>query len=234
MGGAFATLLYPPHCVYCGKDTEAGEPLCLACLDGAKRIEPPFCGVCSQPFDGAMDDQIVCSNCHRRDFTFTCAVSAYMSRGVVRELVHRFKYERESDLRTPLARWLRDALDDPRIAGSPFDFLVPVPLHAVRFRWREFNQAEVLARILSRNGGPPVLDCLERVRNTTTQTRLDREERMENLRNAFEMRKSKDVRGKHLILVDDVFTTGSTAEECSRVLSRAGAETIRVITIARG
>ena len=233
-GGALATMIYPPHCVHCGKDTPPGDPLCRACLDSAKRIEPPFCEACSQPFDGALDGVFVCSNCSHRRLYFACAVSAYRSRGIVRELVHRFKYEGESHLRRPLARWLGEALDDPRIRSSPFDFFVPVPLHPLRRRAREFNQAEVLARILAGRSGPPVVDCLERVRDTPTQIHLDREQRMENLRNAFEMRKNRDVRGKHLILVDDVFTTGSTAEECSRVLSRAGAGSIRVITVARG
>jgi len=233
-GHALASLIYPPHCVHCSRDTSPGEPLCQACQDSAKRIKAPFCEVCSQPFDGAMDASFACSNCSRRHFYFACAVSPYRSRGVVRELVHRFKYEGETHLRRPLARWLGEALDDPRIRSSPFDFFVPVPLHPLRRRAREFNQAEVLARILAGGGGPPVLDCLRRIRNTATQTRLDREQRMENLRNAFDMRENRDVRGKHLILVDDVFTTGSTAEECARVLSRAGARSIRVITIARG
>ncbi len=233
-GGTVARLLYPPHCVQCGKPTPEGECLCRACLDGAKRIQPPFCEVCSQPFDGEMDDFIVCSNCHDRRFSFSCAVSAYRSRGVVREFMHRFKYEGESYLRRPLARWLAEALDDARIREKPFDFFVPVPLHPLRLRTREFNQAEVLARLLSRDAGPPVLNCLRRVRNTPTQTRLDREQRMENLRNAFEMRKNADVRGRHLLVVDDVFTTGSTVEACSRVLNRAGAASVRAITIARG
>ncbi len=228
--GALATLLYPPHCVHCGADIPEGEHLCQACLEGVKRIERPFCEVCSQPFDGALEDGFTCSNC--RPFSFSCAVSVCSSRGVVRELLHRFKYEGERRLRRPLGRWLAESLGDSRIASGPCDFLVPVPLHPGRLRMRGFNQAEVLAHMLRNRA--PVLNCLRRVRDTATQTRLDREQRMENLRNAFEMRKNGDVRGKHLLLVDDVFTTGSTTGECARVLRHAGAESVRVITVARG
>jgi ComF family protein len=109
-----------------------------------------------------------------------------------------------------------------------------VPLHSARLREREFNQADVLARLLARRAGAPVLAALRRIRYTTTQTRLDREERMQNLRNAFRVRQTSRVSGSHLILVDDVFTTGSTVEECARVLKRAGAASVRVVTVARG
>jgi ComF family protein len=130
--------------------------------------------------------------------------------------------------------WLEEGLADPRIAARPFEFIVPVPLHRSRERTRGFNQAKVLAKMLSRRTGTPLLDCLARIRRTPTQTRFDRVERMENLLNAFKMRKNNSVQGKELILVDDVFTTGSTANECARILKKAGAVSVRVLTIARG
>lgn len=114
------------------------------------------------------------------------------------------------------------------------DAFIPVPLHHVRFREREFNQAEELTRLLSKQSGIPMWNALKRIRYTTTQTKLDRSERMENLRGAFRVRHTHRVKGRHPILVDDVFTTGSTVEECSRVLLRAGAASVRVITVARG
>ena len=88
--------------------------------------------------------------------------------------------------------------------------------------------------LLSKQTGTPMWNALKRIRYTTTQTKLDRSERMENLRGAFRVRHTRRVKGRHLILVDDVFTTGSTVEECSRVLLRAGAASVRVITVARG
>lgn len=228
------SLLYPPRCEICAAQIGWEEYLCETCGGKARRIEPPFCQTCSAPFDGDITTEFSCANCHDRHFHFTHAVSCFRSRGVVRELIHRFKYDGEFHLRHPLAGWLAETMGDERIARQRVDLLVPVPLHARRMREREFNQAEVLARLLTARTGVVTENCLERVRYTTTQTRFDRAERMENLRNAFGMRKTANVRGRHLVLVDDVLTTGSTLDECARVLLRAGAASVRAITVARG
>ena len=233
-GEALVSLLYPPHCANCGADTEGGVHLCTACAGQAKKIVAPFCQRCSEPFDGAITGEFTCSNCAGRMLHFDCAVSRYLSRGVVREFVHRFKYDRHFYLRHPLADWLAAALDDERIRAQPIGALVPVPLHSARFREREFNQADVLAELLAQRTGTPLLRALTRIRYTTTQTRLDRNERMENLRNAFRVRQTSAVQNRHLVLVDDVFTTGSTVDECARVLRAAGAASVRVMTVARG
>jgi len=233
-GEALISLLFPPHCAFCRNPTPAGQHLCESCRSRTARIERPYCQQCSQPFDGAIDGNFTCVNCGDRRFHFDCAVSRYRSTGLVRELIHRFKYDRTFYLRGTLAEWLAETLDDVRIRVQPYDYLVPVPLHPARMREREFNQADVLARLISSRAERPVLTALRRIRYTTTQTRLDREERMQNLRNAFRVRQTSRVSGSHLILVDDVFTTGSTVEECARVLKQAGAASVRVITVARG
>jgi ComF family protein len=233
-GEGLLALLYPPHCARCGADTVSGVHLCSACAEQAKKIKAPYCHQCSQPFDGAIEGEFTCSNCRERVFHFDCAVTRYLSRGVVRDFIHRFKYDRHFYLRHPLADWMFEALDDERIRAQPFDAFVPVPLHPARFRERDFNQAEVLAKLIAKRTGQPVLKALKRIRYTTTQTRLDREQRMENLRNAFRVRHASAVQSRHLILVDDVFTTGSTVEECARVLRQAGAASVRVVTVARG
>ncbi len=231
---AVLSLFYPSHCAACGCDTAAGVHLCGECGEKARTIEAPFCHRCSQAFQGAIDGTFTCSNCTGRDFHFECAVARYRSDGVVREFIHRFKYDGHFYLRHQLADWLAAGLEDERIRATPADFLVAVPLHSARFREREFNQAEVLARLLSKRSGMPVLPCLRRIRYTSTQTRLDRHERMENLRGAFRVRQTSRVLNRHLILVDDVFTTGSTVDECARVLRQAGAASVRVVTVARG
>ena len=231
---ALGTLCFPPHCAACKAATEPGIHLCDPCAENVQRIEPPFCQRCSQPFEGAITQQFTCSNCAEREVHFESAVAAYLSRGVIRDFIHAFKYNGEFHLRHPLAGWLAATLDDPRIASQPFDALVPVPLHHVRFREREFNQAAELATLIAKPREIPVLHALKRTRYTSTQTKLDRSERMENLRGAFRMRHTARVKERHLVLVDDVFTTGSTVEECSRVLLRAGAASVRVITVARG
>jgi competence protein ComFC len=228
------SLLYPPHCALCGADLNYGEYLCPGCRGQALRIKPPFCQTCSQPFDGEITAEFSCANCSHRRVHFDCAAVRYRSRGIVRELLHRFKYQNEFYLRHPLSEWLQENLDDSRLRYPPIDALVPVPLHAVRQREREFNQAEALATMLASKSSLRVQNCLVRIVNTTSQTRLDRTERMENLHNAFRLRKNQQVYSMHLVLVDDVFTTGSTVDECARVLKKAGAASVRAITVARG
>ncbi len=121
-----------------------------------------------------------------------------------------------------------------RLRDQAFDAVVPVPLHSLRKREREFNQAEVLGRELIRAHEWELCDALERIRYTVTQTHFDRRHRMRNLRDAFRMRAGAIVRGKSLLLVDDVLTTGSTLDECARVLLAAGARTVHALTVARG
>lgn len=229
---AFLSLLYPWHCAVCGIPTS--DYLCAGCLRAARRIRPPFCQTCSQPFDGDIRYPFRCANCGDRHYQFDYAVTRYLSKGVVRELIHRFKYRGEFYLRHTLAGWLCEGLEDPRIREDPPDWIVPVPLYPAKRREREFNQAEALADLLGQRTGIPVVNALRRVRNTSTQTRLDRQERMENLRNAFDLRQNTGVRGLNLLLVDDVFTTGSTVNECARALRAGGAVSVRVMTVARG
>lgn len=232
-GGAMLDLLYPPHCTICRAATPSGEHLCAACRAQAPTLKGTLCSVCSTPFSGQISGPFVCSACVERKFAFTCAVSRYRSQGPVRELVHRLKYQNALHLRGVLVGWLREALDDPRLQSPPCERLVPVPLHPTRQRERGFNQSHILAEGLSRQSGIPLFDCLRRVRYTPSQTRLDRKERMENLRDAFQMRQNCPVRNLHLLLIDDVLTTGSTVDACARVLREAGAASVRVATVAR-
>lgn len=233
-GEALLSLFFPPHCAHCGAATAAGCHLCETCAGRVQPIEPPRCERCSEPFAGALFESFTCANCADRKLHFECAVAPYLSRGVVREFIHRFKYDHQLYLRRPLAIWLADALQDERLQRRAFDLIVPVPLHPTRQRERGFNQAAELAALLSRSCGVPMKEVLRRVRYTTTQTRLDRQTRMENLRDAFRVRHTSPVQNRHLLLVDDVFTTGSTVDECARVLRQAGAASVRVATVARG
>jgi ComF family protein len=233
LGNAALGLVYPPHCAACGAATAAEVHLCESCAGKAERIVAPFCRGCSEPYSGAITGDFLCAECRERDFQFTCSVSPYRAVGVVREFILRFKYERHFYLRHPLADWLAAGLEDERLRDPQPELLVPVPLHSARKRQREFNQAHELAKLLSERAGLPVLEALERTRYTTTQTYLDREKRLANLRGAFQLHPRATVSGRHILLIDDVFTTGSTAEECARVLRQNGAASIRVLTVAR-
>jgi len=227
------SLLYPPGCTICGKSIRAGEYLCDQCETKAVRIVAPFCQKCSEPFEGSITNTFACANCAHRTIYFDAAVAAYRGRGIVRQIIHEFKYGRQIHLRHLVAHWLKCALDDERLRQSHFDVIVPVPLHPARQRERGFNQASLLAELLSAQTSIPVKPLLERTRYTTTQTALDRSERMENLHNAFRLRKNADVRGLRVLLVDDVLTTGSTLNECARILKRASVFSVHAATAAR-
>jgi ComF family protein len=154
--------------------------------------------------------------------------------GVLRDLIILFKYGRASVLSRALARYAEDALgSDPRLWEGA-DGLVPVPLHRKRQRDRGFNQSQLLARELAALRGMRVLDgCLVKVRNNPAQTSLESAGREMNVRGAYEVRGRGKIEGKTLILVDDVFTTGSTLHECSLTLKDAGARDVRALTLAQ-
>lgn len=225
-------LFFPLHCAGCGTALKAGW-FCKACREAIKPVPEPRCDTCSQPFPGAMD-RFVCVNCRGRAFHFQCAVAVMQSRGVLREVIHRMKYGGELWLAEPLGDFLEAGLTDERMEGEVFDAIVPVPLHALREREREFNQAEILARELAKRRGWPVLEVLKRERYTVTQTHFNRRRRMQNLRDAFSLQQNVRVQGKRLLLVDDVLTTGSTMDECARMLLEGGAQSVWALTVARG
>ena len=129
---------------------------------------------------------------------------------------------------------MAEGLEDDRLRTPPFDAISPVPLacDAAAANASSTRPPSSPNSLASRTG-KPLLPCLRRTRYTTTQTRLDRQERMENLRGAFSVRHASEVIDRHLLLIDDIFTTGSTVEECSRVLRNAGAASVRVLTVAR-
>ena len=230
---ALASLFYPPVCTICSSSIEPSEYLCDDCEAKTPRISPPFCATCSEPFSGAISGSFTCANCAHRRLYFETAVAVYRSRGIVRRVVHEFKYSHQVHLRHLVGRWLRAALDDERLRDREFDVIVPVPLHPARQRERGFNQASLLALALRDRVAAPIKPLLERVRYKTTQTAFDRSERMENLHGAFRLRRKTDVQGLRVLLIDDVLTTGATLSECARVLKRAGAGSVHAATAAR-
>ena len=234
--GLAVNLVYPRNCQFCA--TPLAEDrlgvVCPSCLALAKVIGPPFCRRCALPFAGKLDEQIDCGYCKDLRFNFSRAVAACRAEGVVRDCIHRFKYNREMYFEQHLTEWLTAAakrwIDWQRV-----DAIVPVPLYARKERQREFNQAERLAKALSRTVDVPVLaKHLRRVKETSTQTRLDATTRRANVRNAFAARQGMVFAGKRLVLVDDVFTTGATLDSCARVLREEGAEDVIALTVARG
>jgi ComF family protein len=204
-------------------------------------LEKPFCQSCGEAFPGKIDGPFACPNCHDLKFSFDFARPATVRDDRTLDLVHRLKYGREIHLARELGRLASESFTaDERLApaldgGWP---LVPVPIHRKRLRHRHFNQAAEISLALSQLCGLPMLDALHRIRQTETQTALNRKQRMENLRGAFEIthrgRRWIEKSPNGAVLVDDVLTTGSTVNECAKTLRRAGFKSVFVVTVMRG
>ncbi len=245
-GTALLDLVYPRRCescevmLYYNQQNEA-RWLCVDCLQKLPRMLPPFCECCGEPYDGAISSSFRCGNCADLKLHFECAISGYHAKDAVRELIHRFKYQHELHLSGLLGCLLQKTLEDPRLVTEDVTqwALVPVPLHHARQREREYNQAWELCRVLADISGITALDALKRVRSTTPQASLSRHQRMENLHQAFQVKSSSTLharlKGRNVLLVDDVLTTGSTTSECARILKKnAKVHRVVVITVARG
>lgn len=228
-------LVYPGVCHLCEGHVDGGASLCDSCAESLPGLTRPYCTTCGEGFDGEVEAEFDCPNCHDQQFAFEFARPALVRSTGTMELVHDLKYGRRLHLGPELGRLTRRAFEDPRLAevldeGWP---LVPVPLHRKRRNWRHFNQAEEIALPLGRHFGLPVVGALRRIRQTVTQTRLSRAQRQKNLKGAFRVVRNYRP-SKGVVLVDDVFTTGSTVNECARILLKAGVQKVVVVTAMRG
>ena len=241
LGRGVLDLLYPPMCPGCdavaleADATGRREPVCPACELRLEPLAGPFCKVCGQAFESGGARPFRCANCGGRKFDFEFAIAPFLARGLLRDMVHRFKFGRVSQMRRPLGVLFARVFDDPRLAGTDW-ILVPVPIHPRRQRHRTFNQSAELAAILAEETGFPVVQALKRVKFTPPQSRLNREQRLENLAAAIVPvpKPMAALAGRDVLLVDDIFTTGSTGQACASVLRANGARKVVVITLGRG
>ena len=213
--------------------------MCDTCFDESVRISEGYCKVCGEDFEGEFSENPICPNCNDLKFSFLFAKSALKNTSKNRQLVISYKYGKRHHLVRVLAKFCSEELDNnPYFIDLESPVLVPVPLHWRRKFTRGFNQAELLCKELSRISGVPWRFFLKRHRYTTTQTRLTRGERLRNLGGAFSINKKVAKCGgfKSIIIVDDVFTTGSTSEECAKMLKKEfpKVENIVVLTVLRG
>jgi len=228
--------LYPECCQLCQKAraTAAEGFVCAACREQVKQVERPYCHRCGLPYDGDLTTEFQCSNCRDVELHFSTARAAAVYAGVVREVIHRYKYRRALWFEPFLAGLLVRAAV-PALQGQKPACVVPVPLHPVKEREREFNQAARLgARLAEALQVPLNTNLLRRVSFTMTQTTLTRVQRAANMHGAFALQPGARVKGRTIVLVDDVLTTGATTSACARILRAAGAAEVCVWTVARG
>jgi ComF family protein len=229
------SLIYPEVCQFCREHraTPAEGYICSRCWKNLRFIRPPFCERCGLPYEGAITTTFECANCHNLELQFTRARSAVAAEGMALEIIHRWKYRRalwfEPFLAALLIQEARASLSDG------WDCIVPIPLHPLKEREREFNQSLHLAHRLGAATGLPVCaNSVRRVEATRVQARLSREERRENVRKAFARGEPAGIKGRRVVLVDDVLTTGATANACTGILRDSGAKEVCVWTLARG
>jgi len=227
--------LYPPTCAGCGEAVSPAEPLefCARCWDSLELVRSPFCPTCGLPLSPEAPAPYQCGACLGGLYRFDRARAAGPYRGLLREVIHRFKYQGHISLARPLAQLLLPPARE-LCTLNVIHVVVPVPLHRRRLRDRGFNQAALLARRLGASLNLPVgYTVLSRRRWTEPQIGLSPNQRAENVRGAFAVSESAVVRGRGVLLVDDVFTTGETVDQCVRELKRAGARAVAVLTVAR-
>jgi ComF family protein len=227
---------YPNRCQLCNSElaTAVEGYIGTRCWQSIRFIKPPFCECCGLPYEGEITTSFECGNCREMDLHFQSARAAVVAGKSMLEVIHRYKYQRALWFEPFLAELLIRAARPPLASGN-WDLIAPVPLHPLKQREREFNQAERLALRLGAAAQIPVnARLLRRVELTRTQTQLSREQRAANVRHAFAMRRECRLAGERVVLVDDVLTTGATTSACAKVLRAAGAGAVCVWTVVRG
>lgn len=227
-------VILPPVCHICHSFIPNASTLhiCPICRDRLPLVLSPLCTVCGIPFIGTGGDHR-CGACLTNPPHFDSARAHFLYEGAIRDLIHSFKYNQKTHLRSPLALLTLEGVGGFLADHQPH-LIVPVPLHRSRLRQRGFNQAVLLGRVLSRRLSIPMLtDALTRTRPTEPQIQLSAAERRLNVKGAFTVTKPDSVAGKRILLLDDVMTTGSTMDECARELKKAGADMVTAVTIAR-
>lgn len=226
-------LLFPPICGACGIRLAVGcmEKICPLCMSQIRFLRNPLCPVCGEEQIGQDGAAHRCGECFSRPPYFDAARSLAVYETAVRKLVHKLKYDGD----TFVVGALLDLIGDCDLSFfADCAWIVPVPLHLERLRGRGLNQAAILARLFFPERLQAIRpDGLVRIRRTVAQTELRGIDRRKNLRNAFRLGDGFVPENSIICLVDDVFTTGTTVNECSRVLKKHGAREVKVLTLAR-
>ncbi len=228
-------LLFPSFCQVCGRFLEGrGEKIvCSQCWE--RIILPPRgrCARCGRFYEQEKAEHL-CLDCQQHPPYFNLHRSAFPYEGVLREIILLFKFRGYSYLAKPLAGMAIRRLKEEASLWEGLELLLPIPLHPRRTKQRGYNQAQLLAKIIGRELSlEDDSRVLQKVVNVPPQSSLAEKARRENVRNSFKVRSPDKVKDKVIGLVDDIYTTGATLNECSRMLSQAGAKEVRALTIAR-
>ncbi|HUT03507.1 MAG TPA: ComF family protein [bacterium] len=234
-------LVFRSSCLLCGK-SPSSSPVCPECASLFQRLGEACCAKCGRPtFEPSAVEDVrcfVCETCLKERPHFDQAFSIFLYEGAIRNAILAFKYQRRFSIKDSLGPLFASNLPDRLRNGGPgnalgAELIIPVPLHVSRLREREFNQSAILANYLSKAINVPVqYEVLARIRATEFQSTLARAKRIANVKGAFKVTQRRVVEGANVLLVDDIFTCGATANECAKVLKKAGAKSVVVGTLA--
>lgn len=225
------SIILPQTCSACSQIIKSTQHLCETCDGQIRRVQDPCCTRCGLPFIAFSGPMHPCYHCLTDIPTYNWHRSTVLYRDPVNNLIHKFKYKAQTNLISLFSDWMVSSYGD---CLSNVDYLIPVPLARRRLKKRSFNQSLELARLLSRQKGIALLvHSLQKIRETPTQMGLKRKERKKNLKGAFTWQDKKNViKDKRVLLIDDVFTTGSTLDACAQVLRKQQPKWIGAMTVA--
>ena len=230
-------LIYPKICLICKSklNIQSGKDglVCLKCWGKIKRNLPPFCRSCGRHLEATNFTKHICPNCVKKKLHFDRAFSPCVYEGVIKELIHEFKYKSKDYLGHTLSELMIEFIREYNLPMEYIDFIVPVPLHKSRLREREFNQAEILGNHIAVEFNKDLLNNnLIRHQPTKTQTELKEDERFLNVKGSFSVKEKAFIKAKNILLIDDVLTTAATSSEAAYALKEAGANIVFILTLA--
>jgi ComF family protein len=228
-------VIFPSQCLGCAEILHpfAGQMFCSICNDRVKFIKGSMCSICGTTFPDSPAESHLCGDCLEKRPYFSLARAVFSYEDIILNAIHKFKYKRNMSIGEMLASFMA-GFYFPDIVYTDYYLIIPVPLHVKRLRERGFNQSLILARVIGEKQKIPVnFSLLKRHKFTSTQTGSNKKERKQNIKGAFEVTDKKEINGKNIILIDDVYTTGATANECAKTLIKAGAQKVSVLTMAR-
>lgn len=228
-------VIFPARCLGCDEilHSRSGQMFCSACGNKIHFITGSICNICGTTFPDSPAQNHVCGDCLEKKPYFDCARAIFSYEDIILHSIHQFKYKNNITIGEIFASFMAD-FSFPDINFKDYSLIIPVPLHVQRLRERGFNQSLILARALGEQKKIPVdFSLLKRHQFTVTQKGSNKKERKENVKGVFHITDTDKLHDRNIILVDDVYTTGATVNECAKTLSQAGAARVSVLTLAR-
>jgi len=228
---SFVDVLLPPVCYVCGGACSGKYGLCYSCLGKMKHILPPYCHKCGRR---TLPDRVICNECNGKRFNIEKSWSCCYYESTLKDCIHLFKYSRYLGLMDVFRDIMVDFARKNEIPKN-VDLIVPVPMHATKKRERTYNHSEILALSLAKNLAISIdIKNLKKIKWTQSQSELDKHKRMKNVKDTFLVIDKNAFSGRQVLLVDDVYTTGATINECAKAILDRDAAKVFSLTLARG